>query len=135
MYLEIKKKSEYFDAKHLQKIRTYSLLAIFYILIKKVQCSIEFFLFFYGVICCQVNLRVNLLRIRILEKIIQELIYSQLKLKMGSCFVVASSHASYHVHVYEYFLLLVCISLPHFPKRRLKQVFKFVETHVKKIKL
>ena len=52
---------------------------------------------------------------------------------MGSCFVVASSHASYHVHVYEYFLLLVCISLPQFPKRRLKQVFKFVETHVKKM--
>ena len=64
-----KKKSEYFDVKHLQKIRTYSLIAIFYILIKKCSVVLCFFVF-YGVICCQVNLRVNLLRIWILEKII-----------------------------------------------------------------
>ena len=48
---------------------------------------------------------------------------------MGCCFLVALSHAYYYVHECGYFVASVCISLP----RSLKQVFKLVETHAKKM--
>ena len=54
-------------------------------------------------------------------------------IKVGRCFLVSSSHASYYVHVNEYFLILVCISLARFYKQGLKQVFKFVKSLEKKI--
>ena len=52
---------------------------------------------------------------------------------MGRCFLVASSHASYYVHVNEYFLISVCIFLTRFYKPGVKQAFKFLESHVNKI--
>ena len=54
-------------------------------------------------------------------------------MKMSRCFLVTLSHDYYYVHVYVYFLASVCISFPRFYKRGLKQVFKFVETHAKKM--
>ena len=48
---------------------------------------------------------------------------------MGRCFLMASSHASYYVHVNEFGMHI----LTRFYKQGLNPVFKFVESHVKKI--
>ena len=102
-------------------MRTLSLIKVLFIFIKKVQYLYQ---------CKMLSSKTKSQLINGFGKNYLGVNLFIINVKMGRCFLVAQLQA-YYVHAYGCFLASVCISLPRFFKRDLKQVFKFLETHAK----